>query len=186
LLNGKPHVAHNSGAVEWYTPAAIIAAVREVLNDIDLDPCSSLTANAVVQATRIFTEADNGLTADWIDPTRDTCGRIFMNPPYELRIIEPFVDRLLDYVAHDAVEAAIVLTNNATDTQWFQRLAVAADAFCFKAGRISFSTSQGASQSPLQGQVLTYVGRGVEAEIARFCAVFQRLGVVLRRLECAA
>ena len=32
----KPHVSHNTGQPEWYTPAAIIEAARQVLGRIDL------------------------------------------------------------------------------------------------------------------------------------------------------
>ena len=60
---------------EWYTPEQYIASVRAVLGCIDLDPASCETANAVVQAAEIFTEADNGLRRAWH-------GRVFLNPPY--------------------------------------------------------------------------------------------------------
>jgi len=50
---------------EWYTPAGVIEAAREVLGGIDLDPASSETANRTVGAPRYFTEEDDGLARDW-------------------------------------------------------------------------------------------------------------------------
>jgi len=40
LAKGGAHVQHNTGEPEWYTPREIIAAARDVLGAIDLDPVS--------------------------------------------------------------------------------------------------------------------------------------------------
>jgi hypothetical protein len=50
---------------EWYTPEEYIAAVRDVLGHIDLDPASSETANQTVRASRIFTQDTDGLSRNW-------------------------------------------------------------------------------------------------------------------------
>ena len=123
----KPHVSFNSGNNEWYTPADIIAAARNVLGTIDLDPASGEIANETVKATKIFTADDDGLAHDWE-------GNIWLNPPYSTGLIEKFADKLI----HSDYHQAIVLVNNATDTAWFAQLAEHAAAVVFPKGRVKF------------------------------------------------
>ena len=65
LSNKVNRQIHQTGWYEWYSPAEIVTAARDVLGGIDLDPASCDVANAVVQASRIFTVADNGLEQPW-------------------------------------------------------------------------------------------------------------------------
>ena len=59
-----PHVSHNSGESEWYTPPPIIESARSVMGGIDLDPASSEKAQETVRAEGFFTAEDDGLTRD--------------------------------------------------------------------------------------------------------------------------
>jgi hypothetical protein len=69
-------ILNSSESAEWYTPARYIAAVREVLGDIELDPASCADANETVKAKRYFTIEDDGLRQPWAAAT------LFLNPPY--------------------------------------------------------------------------------------------------------
>ncbi len=165
----RPHVAHNSGNNEWYTPPDFLAAARAVLGGFDLDPASSEIANRTVGAARIFTAEDDGLSQEW------PVGRIWMNPPYAQPLIGDFSKRFAAEIRRGS--SGIVLVNNATETQWFQTLAQVATAICFPQGRIKFLDPQGnASGAPLQGQAVIYAGPDAEA----FCATFAAFGFVVR------
>lgn len=168
LKGATAHVSHNSGEQEWYTPPEYIVAARSVMGRIDLDPASSAIANRTVEAKRYFDSKANGLEQDW-------SGRVWLNPPYAARLIDSFVQKLLE---SDKVTMACVLTNNATDTGWGQSLISKADAICFVAGRIKFIDKSGhPSGAPLQGQMVC----GLGVEVGKFRAAFAELGTVLKR-----
>lgn len=161
------HVEKNSGFNEWYTPMTIIEAARRTMGEIDLDPASSTVANEVIKASRFFTVKDDGLKQDW-------SGRVWLNPPYLHPTIERFVERLMEHVEAHALEAAIMLANNATETQWFQCVAAHADAVCFPSKRIQFWTPDRETTTPLQGQAAFYFGD----EREKFRHQFIAFGVV--------
>ena len=163
------HVGQNSGDTEWFTPHEYAEATRVVLGAIDLDPASTDIANRVIQAAQIFTEQDNGLEQRWH-------GRVWMNPPYAQPLVSQFCEKLAESVRANSVEAAIVLVNNATETQWFRTLADVASAICFPTGRIRFWHPTKDSATPLQGQAVLYAGPDRD----RFCDVFRTFGVVLQ------
>lgn len=157
----KPHIVNNSGDNEWYTPAEYIEAARRVLGNIDLDPASNDFANQTVKADVYYTAESNGLEQNWF-------GNIWLNPPYSSSLIQQFADKL---IASD-FEQAIVLVNNATETQWFRTLADSATAVIFPTGRIRYEKTDGAKNTPLQGQAFLYFG----AHPQRFLEEFKRYG----------
>jgi ParB family transcriptional regulator, chromosome partitioning protein len=158
----KAHVSHNSGQNEWYTPSAFIESARAVLGVINTDPASSEIANNTVQAETFFTKDDDGLEKTW-------SGNVWMNPPYEGKLIKQFAVKLSEEFTYGEVDNAIVLVNNATETEWFQQLAENASAICFPSRRIRFIGPEGEKGSPLQGQAIIFLGDDIEKFKQEFC-----------------
>ncbi len=161
-VRSRPHVAHNSGENEWYSPAEYVEAAREVMGEIDCDPASSPAANERVRARLFYTAADDGRSKPWGK-------RVWMNPPYSQPLCGEFCERLA--VKHRAgeVDEAVVLVNNATETKWFAELVNVASAAVFPHGRIKFLDPSGnAKGAPLQGQAVVYVGGNPEKFLESF------------------
>ncbi len=154
----KNHVlaTKHTGDEESYTPQEYLASARAVMGAIDLDPASNPMAQENVGADRYFTVDDDGLTQEW-------AGKVWMNPPYTARVINRFIDKLVDHYEAGEVTQAIVLTNNNTDTSWFHQGANAAAAVCFTAGRINFLKRDGSRSSPTNGQAFLYFGDNLSA-----------------------
>ena len=114
-----------------------------------------------------FRETD-GLEQPWF-------GKVWLNPPYGLGDVSDFCERLIDHYQAGRVTEAIALVNNATETRWFGNLANAANAVCFKRGRIAFLDPTGKPRrDTLQGQCFVYLGPNT----SRFCEVFADQGVI--------
>lgn len=169
LMDADNHRAHGTGLDEWFTPAAYVELVRDVLGTIDLDPASHPVAQETVAADRLFTIAEDGLKQEWR-------GRVFLNPPYSRDLIRQFIAKLAQELAAGHCRAAIVLTHNYTDTSWWQQLAGLAPVICFPSGRIRFVDDIGMSCDPTQGQTFAACGEGLD--VAKFREVFGTIGTV--------
>jgi len=160
------HVKNNSGNNEWYTPSEFVESARFVMGGINLDPASSIIANQTVKADRFYSIEDDGLSQDW------TTEALFINPPYGRDLIGKFIDKLIS----SNVKQAIVMVNNATETQWGSKLLLHSKAVCFITKRVKFITPEGIPlKSPLQGQMVCYIGNNPIG----FKEEFSQYGVVL-------
>jgi ParB family chromosome partitioning protein len=164
----SPHVSHNNGDNEWYTPKLFIDAARAAMGPIDLDPASTAVANEIVGAEKFYTVDDDGLSKTWH-------GNVWLNPPYAQPLIAQFSETICKRYAAKEINRACVLVNNATETVWFQRMLELASAVCFVRGRVKFLDVQGEPTGmPLQGQAVIYLGE----DPSRFAISFGELGHV--------
>ena len=167
-MTQPPKGTLGTGDNEWYTPTEYLDAARIVLKTIDLDPASSEQANRTVQATRFYSQQENGLLHPWF-------GTVWLNPPYAQPLIGQFIEKLLEELTAKRTTAALVLTHNYTDTAWFHRAASHANALCFTRGRIAFLDPDGKPAAPTQGQAFHYFGPHVD----RFATQFAPHGLIL-------
>jgi len=166
---------------EWYTPHRYIEAARAVLGAIDLDPASCEFANRVVQATRFYTNEENGLMRPWTVDGKPA--RVFLNPPYgktqqgRASNLEYFTRYLLEQYQCGNVTEAILLIPVNTATRWFD--ALWQYPICFPRFRIRFYNEQGLSQNVSFGTCFVYLG----SRELRFIEVFHRFGYVVKAVS---
>jgi len=168
-INYLSESAHN----EWYTPPHLMAACREVLGGkIAFDPFSCAYANTIVKASAYYTKEDDALLQDW--PT----GALFANPPYERKLIDKCVRRLVAH--HESTNSPMcVLVNVATDAAWFKDLSCACSAVCFLYKRVAFIDSNGnPSKGNTRAQCIFYFGLNVRL----FSEIMQPHGYTMKRV----
>jgi hypothetical protein len=153
-----------TGEFERYTPAKYIEAARMVLGTIDIDPATSELAQQTVNAEDFFIEQEDGLSKEWI-------GRVWLNPPYHRELAPKFIKKLVREYTAGRTTAAILLTNNCTDTEWFDVAIRAAASACFTNGRIKFTTPKGKEVLPTQGQAFLYFGDNAQRFEDVFCVI---------------
>ena len=170
FAKGKPHVSNNSGENEWYTPPCYIESARFVMGSIDTDPATSEKANQTVNAKTYYTKETNGLVKEWT-------GNVWLNPPYAQPLISDFADAVVN--KRTEYNQAIILVNNATDTQWLNKMMNICDCICFIVGRVKFIDMDGnPSGAPLQGQCVIYIGDNIKA----FKNEFKKYGLCFSKI----
>ena len=161
----RPHVSFNSGNNEWYTPSNIIEAARTAMGSIDVDPASNDIAQQTVKAGTYYTAETNGLDKEW-------AGNVWLNPPYASDLIGKFIDKLVSEKKN--YNQAVVLVNNATETEWFNKIVSISSMVCFPKSRVKFYMPDGKTGAPLQGQAILYIGDNTD----RFYEAYKDIGWV--------
>ena len=158
----------------WFTPSKYIEEARWVMGGIDFDPFSSRDADLVVKAGQFYTEADDALVKPW--PNVDT---VWCNPPYGRGICSDAVKSVVENYGK-TFRKGIVLTNNATDTKWWNELASVASMICFTDHRIAFTNTDGKNVSGnTRGQCFFLLSSEPTTQV-RFSHIFSAFGKVLK------
>lgn len=129
-MKGFVHESTHNESNEWYTPKPIFDLLGI---EFDLDPASP-GANKIpwIPAKRHLTIEHDGLYAPW-------SGNVWLNPPYG-NYTSIWLQKLAAY------GSGVALVFARTDTDWFHRYAVLANAMCFLKGRILFVPSSKAAE----------------------------------------
>jgi hypothetical protein len=150
------------------------------MESIDFDPCSSVEHNKIVKATTFrsnWAELAKGRNYSAFARPWPNGVNLFMNPPYSRQNINLFINHFCNWwgIQDGLKSQAIVLTNSATETKWFQQIAKLSDAFCFPDHRISFLLNGVEQKSNDRCQTLFYFG----VKVVKFCNEFEKLGFTL-------
>lgn len=164
--NAAQYINQDSGNVELYTPGNVVEAARRTLGVIDLDPCSSVRANATVRAARYFSKKDDGLRRIWR-------GNVWMNHPFSREENPLWIRKILQEYEHGLVRAACCITYASTSERWFEPLLHYPQ--CFLVPRTNYFLPNGKiHRGVTKGSVVTYLGKRLHA----FRDNFADLGVV--------
>ena len=160
-------INQDSGDVGYYTPIEIVAAARETMGIIELDPFSSAEANKRVGAIRYFTPKEDGFKQPWITPA------FWMNHPFGRATNEPCIAKAVaEFSSGNAIQGCCI-TFAATSERWFQPLLRFPQ--CFLSPRTNYFLPDGTKKVGVtKGSVVTYFGNDPDA----FHRAFRHLGVV--------
>jgi len=161
----------------WFTPVRYIEAARAALGGvIELDPFTCREANRVVGARRFFTAEDDAFKQSWRLPRGPRT--VFLNPPYSVGACRKAIDKACEEFGAGSFDRAVVLVNNATETNWFQGLLRHSTGLCLLDHRISFWNADGKAVSGnTRGQAAFFLDR--DGDLAPFKNAFAGLGTIL-------
>ena len=164
MLNSSQLINQDSGEYEYYTPAKIVNAARNVMGYINLDPASSEKANKIVMADVYY--SIEGLRHDWL-------GNVWLNHPFS-RVNNPlWVNKLISEYEIGNINQACCITYAATSEKWFQPLLN--EVQCFLSPRTNYYLPDGTKKKGVtKGSVVTYLGDRSDI----FEQEFTRFGVV--------
>ena len=187
---------HSMDSPDWYTPAPIVFAAREVMGGIDLDPASCEDANRVADAAHYYTAEDDGRRQPWF-------GMVFLNPPggkddAGRSLVADFWCRLMRAWETGEIEAAIWVGYSMEQLQTLQNADTIATPLDFsmciprkriafvenaakRAARIAKLTAAGKTPNlgsqPSHANYITYLGH----DPSRFARIFDQFGQVVIR-----
>ena len=146
----------------WNTPPEFVADVLKFFGGkLDLDPCSNDEIEPNVPASKVYTEATNGLSYDWVADS------VFMNHPYS-NSKEWIPYAVHQYESGNSKEMVLLIKVDIS-TKWWNSIKnypwIAVNR------RLKFGSGNGAS--PFQSGII-YLGN----DLNRFKSAFSKYGTL--------
>jgi len=167
-----------------YTPPEVVAAIKDTLGQIDLDPATTQLVNSTfIRAKKYYTEKDNGLN-------RENCpwdGKVYINPPNNLCVgassdrPRMFWERLIVEYQEKRVSAAVFLAFNIEFLQRSQNWnhAMVQWPFCIPSKQLIFYREKNGILKPGDypefASAIVYIGNNV----TRFARAFANIGAII-------
>lgn len=179
-------INQNSSEVEYYTPPEIIAAARECMGIIHLDPASSEAANRRVGALSYFTHEVDGITQPWRGNTwinhpfgraEEACGpdcqKDHVHHDYDLHGNFAWVQKMEAEFARGEIPEMCSIAYACTSEAWFQPLMKRPQ--CYLRPRTNYYLADGSLKKGVsKGSAVTYFGSNIEG----FARAFRHLGEI--------
>lgn len=150
---------------KWWAHPDLVEAIHTAFDVVDLDPCTSLDANAQINATDIYTIVDNGLIRPWY-------GKMWVNPPFSTCSL--WAERIqMEWTAGRIDELLFHCTSRGLNNKSLQWIRENADATIICNGRLPhWDGHHFGLTSPHYGNVITYFGPNVR----RVYQAFKNIG----------
>lgn len=169
---------------ERYTPPEVVAAVKDTLGQIDLDPATTTLVNSTfIRAKKYYTELDDGLDRE----NNSWGGKVYINPPNNLHRGDNtdrprmFWERLMIEYQAKRVTAAVFLAFNIEFLQRSQNWnhAMVHYPFCIPSKQLIFYREKNGvikpGDYPEFASAIVYIGNNV----GRFSKAFANIGAVV-------
>ncbi|MDK2679253.1 DNA N-6-adenine-methyltransferase [Vibrio vulnificus] len=194
-MNNANRINQDSGNFEYYTPKEIVDAARQCMGGIELDPASSLKANSIVQAERIFTKEDDGMAQIWVAEklwmnhpfsrgekacptnrarcTKKSCQKRGYHIDHDIPSNMDWINKLLEHYHQGEIKEAICITFANTSEAWFRKLLPFPQ--CMPNKRIQYYLPDGTlADNVTKGSAITYLGPNLD----NFAYAFRGIGTI--------
>ena len=140
------HQSARSKTNSWITPPDLVEALGG-WETFDLDPCAE-EKQPIRTARRMLTRRENGLLQPWQ-------GRVYLNPPYSIRLLAAFLARMAEH-NHGT---ALIFARTDNDP-WHRYIWPVATGLLFIRGRLNFHLPDGSRSEDNAGAPSVLVAYG--------------------------
>jgi len=149
--NSKKRRGDNHDRQRMLTPSYVLEPIRELLSEIDLDPCTE--PDNPTRANSFYCLPDDGCTSSWEEATT-----VFCNPPYGVA-----KDRWIRKCIEEGKKRKVVLLiPSHTDTRIFQKALEECNSVLFVKSRLKFGVVRANGRQEAASHGSAIFGFGVD------------------------